>query len=194
MSICARKEAAPVMRSSATTAFRAFLMLVCTVAIPVWAIWGASWSEICKKFQNLHCPAILNLASASPATPAATSDAPAAVKGDGSSFAGTKAGTVSAPLAAPALPASSPGTAGAAAIPSGCRDIQDRLQRMGATYYVLESWGNNQQLYRFCCKMAVGGNADYVHCFEATHADPLQAMQQVLRQVENWRGGLQYGG
>ena len=43
-------------------------------------------------------------------------------------------------------------------------------------------------------KMAVAGSADYVHCFEATHADPLQAMQQVLRQVETWRDKLRYGG
>jgi hypothetical protein len=44
-------------------------------------------------------------------------------------------------------------------------------------------------MYRFYCKMAVGGSAQYTRCFEATHADPLQAMVQVLRQVETWRDG-----
>ena len=58
---------------------------------------------------------------------------------------------------------------------------------MGATYYVLETWGSQQQLYRCYCKVAVAGNADYTHCFEAVHGEPLQAMLQVLRQVETWR-------
>ncbi len=67
--------------------------------------------------------------------------------------------------------------------------IQDRLRQLGATYYLLESWGNQQQMYRFYCKMAVGGSVQYSRCFEAAHADPLQAMGQVLRQVEAWREG-----
>ena len=50
------------------------------------------------------------------------------------------------------------------------------IAQLGATYYLLESWGNDQQLYRFYCKMAVGGSADYTRYFEATDADPLQAM------------------
>jgi hypothetical protein len=176
------------MHSSATTAFRAFVMLACAVVIPVLAMYGASWSEILKKFQNLHCPAILNLASASTPTPAPPSEAPR--------FAPNSPAIEPqpAPMGSSALPASPAETGSAAAGPSAYRDIQDRLQKLGATYYVLESWGNDQQLYRFCCKMAVAGSADYVHCFEATHADPLQAMQQVLRQVETWRDGMRYGG
>jgi len=67
--------------------------------------------------------------------------------------------------------------------------IQDRLRELGATYYLLESWGTGQQMYRFYCKMAVGGNADYTRYFEASHADPLQAMHDVLAQVELWRNG-----
>ena len=192
---------------SATTAFRAFLMLACSVAIPVLAIWGASWSEIAKKFQNIRCPAILNLASASPSTPAAASDAPrfaprgleiepqstpiiapALPVGDRPNSRVGENGTVPCAAIAPAAPVRS------AAVPSDYREIQERLQKLGATYYVLESWGDDQQLYRFCCKMAVAGHADYVHCFEATHSDPLQAMQQVLQQVETWRDGMRVGG
>ncbi len=65
--------------------------------------------------------------------------------------------------------------------------MQKRLKDMGATYYLLETWGNQEQLYRFYCKMSVGGSANYTHCFEATHADPLQAMRDVVRQVEQWK-------
>jgi len=64
--------------------------------------------------------------------------------------------------------------------------IQDRLRQLGATYYLLESWGNRDQLYRFYCKMAVGGNPNYTHYFEATDSDPLRAMARVLREVEAW--------
>jgi hypothetical protein len=67
--------------------------------------------------------------------------------------------------------------------------IQDRLRQLGATYYLLESWGNRQQLYRFYCKMAVGGNPNYTHYFEATDSDPLQAMARVLKEVETWLSG-----
>jgi hypothetical protein len=67
--------------------------------------------------------------------------------------------------------------------------IQDRLKQLGATYYLLETWGNQQQLYRFYCKMSVGGNTNYTHCFEHISSDPMQAMSEVLKQVENWRSG-----
>jgi hypothetical protein len=67
--------------------------------------------------------------------------------------------------------------------------MQDRLRQLGATYYLLETWGNQRQLYRFYCQMAVGGNSSYTHYFEATGANPLEAMADVLRQVESWRWG-----
>jgi hypothetical protein len=162
-------------------------MLACSVAIPVLAIWGASWSDIVKKFQNVRCPAILDFASASPSAPASASEAPPFAQSP-------SVERQPAPISAPPLAAASAETARAAAAPSDYREIQTRLQKLGATYYVLESWGNDEQLYRFCCKMAVAGNADYIRCFEATHADPLQAMQQVLNQVESWRGTTRRGG
>ncbi len=176
------------MRGSATTAFRAFLMLACSVAIPVLAIWGASWSDIAKKFQNFHCPAILNLASASPAAPTSSADAPRLA---------SRSPTIESPPTspvAPALPIAAAQPARPVPIPSDYGEIQERLKKLGATYYVLESWGNDQQLYRFFCKMAVAGDTDYVHCFEATHSDPLRAMQQVLQKVETWRAERRCGG
>ena len=173
-----RKEAPLAMQSSATVAIRAFVMLACAVGIPVLAMSGASWSEIVKKFQNLRCPAIVNLASASTPTRPATSDL---------ALLAEHGPTIAPPTVAPPLP-DVPRDPVPSATPTDIRDIQQRLQKLGATYYVLESWGNGQQLYRFFCKMAVAGSADYVQCFEATHADPLQAMQQVLQQVETWHG------
>jgi len=72
-------------------------------------------------------------------------------------------------------------------VPMGFDDIQLRLRELGASYYLLESWGSQRQLYRFSCKMAVGDNADFTRYFEAADADPLQAMLRVLGQVETWR-------
>lgn len=143
------------------------------------------------------------------------SAAPAAGRGPTGFLQSTSTrGFSPAPLAAPAqsgvvpagfqMPADSrPNGALAATFPSESgtgaaqfstepfRSIQDRLREMGATYYLLESWGNQQQMYRFYCKMAVGGNPNYTHYFEDVESDPLQAMRQVLRQVENWhKGGL----
>jgi hypothetical protein len=102
---------------------------------------------------------------------------------------GYQASTEAAPVVAPVTDAAGQGAAGGAGAADQFRVIQERLRQLGATYYLLESWGNQQQLYRFYCKMAVGGSAQYTRCFEATHADALQSMVQVLRQVETWRSG-----
>ena len=105
------------------------------------------------------------------------------------------AGVPSPPaIAVPGRCDPSPDAASTAKTSSDVDDIPNRLQQLGATYYVLESWGNDQQLYRFYCKMAVTESADYTHCFEATDADPHQAMQRVLRQVESWREATANGG
>ncbi len=175
------------MQSSAMVTLRAFTMLACAVGVPLLAMSGTSWSEIVKKFQDCHLPTISDFALASSNSPSpptlsisshSTNDTPALPVG-------------SNPPTAPSLSveplADSPETAVAS---TQFRDIQDRLREWGATYYVLESWGNDQPLYRFYCKMAVGKSDDYVHCFEATHADPFQAMLQVLRQVEAWRQAI----
>ncbi len=69
------------------------------------------------------------------------------------------------------------------------RPVENRLRELGATYYLLESWSGQQQLYRFYCKMAVAGSADYTRHFEATESDPLEAMLCVLQRVEAWKQG-----
>lgn len=67
--------------------------------------------------------------------------------------------------------------------------VQQRLRQLGATYCLLESWGNGEQLYRFYCRVGVAGGSGYTRYFEATDADPLVAMGEVLSEVEAWRAG-----
>lgn len=66
--------------------------------------------------------------------------------------------------------------------------VQDRLRELGATYYLLESPGADG-IFRFYCEVAVGGNANYHRCFEASDRDALRAMERVLADVEAWRNG-----
>jgi hypothetical protein len=164
-------------------------MLACAVGVPVVAMSGASWSEIVKKFQNLRWPGIVQAASASPSTSPALSEAPKFVA---SAPTGVPESVQAAAMPMPPAP---PANVTAPAAPTPEFDgIPERLQQLGATYYVLESWGNDQHLYRFYCKMAVAGSANYTRCFEATDADPNQAMQQVLQQVESWHQNTTSGG
>jgi hypothetical protein len=185
------------MQSSAVVAVRALVMLACVVGIPYLAVSGTSWSEIAKKFQNFRLPAILtsiaasNNDSADDSSPAPPNDAGVPpVFSDGPQNNPTGVPTVS-PVAAPhSDPVASPKPSTLSANDSASLssdDIQQRLQHLGATYYLLEKWGNNDQLYRFYCQVAAGRSADYTHYFEAVDADPLQAMLQVLRRVESWR-------
>jgi hypothetical protein len=181
-----RKEAPAPMHSSATVAARALVMLACAIGIPILAMSGSSWSEIVKKFEGFRMPTILDPAAAS--TPS-TAPEPPRLATHGSAvdaqFAHSTRTTASA-VSLPSGPATAP--AGDTVVGPECRAIGDRLQRLGATYYVLESWGDAGQVYRFYCTVATGGNANYSHGFEAIRADPLQAMQDVLQQVETRHG------
>ena len=67
--------------------------------------------------------------------------------------------------------------------------MERKLRQHGATYYLLETWGNEGEQYRFHCRMAIGNNANYTRHFEATDRDALKAMSQVLERVEAWRAG-----
>ncbi len=73
------------------------------------------------------------------------------------------------------------------------RRIEQRLRELGATYYLLETWGPSGDRYRFFCRMAIAGNSDYGRnrIFQSTDSDPLRAMQSVLEQAEQWRSGRQ---
>ncbi|MBX3414927.1 MAG: hypothetical protein KF708_19740 [Pirellulales bacterium] len=89
----------------------------------------------------------------------------------------------------PPLPSPGPGNDAPQANPF--RDMEQRLRALGATYYLLESWGTTGNLYRFHVKMALAGNPSYNRHFEATDADPMMAMRHVLSEVEAWRNGQQ---
>ncbi len=67
------------------------------------------------------------------------------------------------------------------------RLAETRLRELGATHYVLETWGPQNERYRFACRMAIGGNVGVNRHFEAVDQDPWRAMEDVLRQVEQWQ-------
>jgi hypothetical protein len=67
------------------------------------------------------------------------------------------------------------------------RQAETRLRELGATHYVLETWGPDNNRYRFACKMAIGGNGGVNRYFQAIEDDPWRAMTAVLHQVEEWR-------
>jgi hypothetical protein len=71
------------------------------------------------------------------------------------------------------------------------RRAEIRLRELGATHYMLETWGADNNRYRFVCKMSVGGNAEVTRYFQAIDDNPWQAMQTVLEQVEDWRSRSQ---
>ncbi len=68
-------------------------------------------------------------------------------------------------------------------------DMERKLREYGASYYLLETWGNAGELYRFHCRMPVANGGAYSRYFEATDSNALQAMSDVLVQVEAWRRG-----
>ncbi len=65
--------------------------------------------------------------------------------------------------------------------------IQRRLRELGASYYLLEKWGTEGQLYRFHCRVAIGEGGGANRHFESIDASARTTMQQVLAQVEAWR-------
>lgn len=67
--------------------------------------------------------------------------------------------------------------------------MERKLREYGATYYLLETWGNDREMFRFHCKMAIGNDPNYTRHFEAIDRDALRAMHQVVGRVEAWRAG-----
>jgi hypothetical protein len=189
------------MQSSAAVVCRALVMLAFLVGVPIVALSGTSWPELVKrlqeKWQELRLPAISTPASASTPPPSAEAPRfgapPAATLGPDTAGSAVVPASYQAPLGAAPFVPPSPAAPQPNAQPPAAVDqfvyVQQRLRQLGATYYLLEAWGSDQQLYRFYCKMAVGGNASYTRYFEATDSNPLQAMAQVLHQVETWRDG-----
>lgn len=98
----------------------------------------------------------------------------------------------SCPLAAEVLPVafSVPARAPVSEEPkdSPFSAMQRRLEDLGAMDYRLQSWGADGCVYRFHCRMAVAEDPDWNRHFEATAGDPLEAITQVVEEIEAWRG------
>ena len=66
---------------------------------------------------------------------------------------------------------------------------EKRLRELGATHYRLEPSGPDGRQYRFWCEMAYTGSSGAIRLFQSTAADPMQAVSEVLSEVETWRSG-----
>ena len=67
------------------------------------------------------------------------------------------------------------------------------LRSLGASEYALEEWGEEGQLFRFRCKVALGSSDDWTKHFEAVSEDALTAILEVVGEVSSWqnaRGGV----
>jgi len=65
--------------------------------------------------------------------------------------------------------------------------LERRLRQMGATYSLLESWGQNGDHFRFHCRVPMPGGGDTPQRFEAVGSTPTEAMQNVVAEVDRWR-------
>lgn len=196
---------------SATTAFRALVMLSCLITIPAVAVSGKSLPEMFQALipQRWH----RHTASSPEPTPepegvtwkVAPDSAPASLGADGLAppagavlanhgaqvaRSGLREAVSMVPVrrSPQALPAQSPAQRPIEPL-DRFSQTQERLHQLGATYYLLESWGQGEQLFRFCCRVAVTGSPDYTRYFEAINAEPMVAMNEVLTEVEAWRAG-----
>jgi len=207
------KEVQLAEQSSSAVLFRALVMLSCLIAIPLAAVFGKSLPEMLKnlvngcwsgpsasvssttdeapRFQPVAAGSVVGTPRANPGLPTHGGPLTASAAGytgpAGKGFEAVAAG-YEQPLKAPA-PSVSPAALAAepvSAPPDRFAYVQNRLRDLGAGYRSLESWGEQQQLYRFHCRMPVAGDPTCTYYFEATDVNPLKAMSDVLEQVENW--------
>jgi hypothetical protein len=64
--------------------------------------------------------------------------------------------------------------------------IGQRLRRLGATWYALQTWGNEGR-FHFACRVSVDGNPSLTRLFQASDAEATRAMATVLQDVERWK-------
>ncbi len=70
--------------------------------------------------------------------------------------------------------------------------IQQRLRQLGASWYTLETWGNEGR-FHFTCRVSVDGNPGLNRLFQASDAEAIQAMAKVLHEVERWKSSSGLG-
>lgn len=68
--------------------------------------------------------------------------------------------------------------------PDYLETLTSRLRELGAGYYLLECWGQQQKVYRFYCQMGESGPQST--SFEAVAPDQVSAVERVLDQAEAW--------
>ena len=152
-----------MLSQSTRTKCRSLIMLGCSVTLPLIAMFGSSSPEIADR--SLALPAAARCAEAA---------APAAI---------------AQPPGGEVVPASylSPEDRGSLVLADDrLATLQRRLEQLGATYYRLESWGNEGPRFRFECRVAFDRASACARHFEATDRDPMQAIAAVVRQVEAW--------
>ncbi|MBN1852303.1 MAG: hypothetical protein JW829_06250 [Pirellulales bacterium] len=66
---------------------------------------------------------------------------------------------------------------------SSLAELASQLQKLGATNYLLEKWGDDGQLYRFQCEVAIGGQPGLHRHFEAVAPTGEEAIRRVLAGV-----------
>lgn len=62
-----------------------------------------------------------------------------------------------------------------------------QLRKYGATHYRLESWGDEGELFRCSANVSLPNHLYGARHFEATAANPSQAVERLLEKVEAWR-------
>lgn len=243
-------------QSSSVVAFRALIILICLVLVPVAAFCGSSYPAVVKAIQSGRWPALADFHNPSGPASQAT-EAPRFLPRDTMPFSPNPASSdprvggqggfaietsrspvvpisYNAAIGTPVLPDSGRSTsfpqnkdAGGAtqklfrvsgeenflsadrlgvparfdapvshpstsvSLPPGdqLNYVLDRLRQLGATYYLLETCGNEKREFRFYCKMAVGGNRGMTQPFWCIDSEPLKAMTAVLQQVQDWQSG-----
>ena len=76
---------------------------------------------------------------------------------------------------------------GAGASPRGWEAARRKLDALGIRQFRLETWGHPPQ-FRFTCWVPLKGNPFITRQFQASAADELEAVWQVLGEVEHWLG------
>jgi hypothetical protein len=66
------------------------------------------------------------------------------------------------------------------------QQVRQRLEDLGAKYIVLDTTSGTAQ-YRFHCQMLIDERSTYTRDFNVVAANPLEAAEAVLSQVEAWR-------
>lgn len=77
-----------------------------------------------------------------------------------------------------------PGIDEGEAVETQVEQLRQRFTELGATYVLLERVGVEGDRYRFTCHMPVAANSPYREQLQAVATDPIEAMSQVLADLE----------